>query len=197
MISPSGISSRRRDQHRIEVADARGREHRTANATNFTNVNIAGVPPTRTRTPHDMRGPRHSAETGGFEPPVRFNPDPSLAVKSIRPLWHVSVSFVMLQFHENRLIPKQRTSAYRHGARAVKAAGASFPPGCSGSTPRRGSHGAGRCAPSASSRKVFVPCDHSSSPRGSPMRKPPAAPPSSWSTAGRCRKRATKSLRCT
>lgn len=30
------------------------------------------------------------AETGGFEPPVRFNPDPSLAVKSIRPLWHVS-----------------------------------------------------------------------------------------------------------
>ena len=30
------------------------------------------------------------AETGGFEPPVEFNPDPSLAVKSIRPLWHVS-----------------------------------------------------------------------------------------------------------
>ena len=34
-----------------------------------------------------------SAETGGFEPPVGFNPDPSLAVKSIRPLWHVSTMF--------------------------------------------------------------------------------------------------------
>ena len=34
------------------------------------------------------------AETGGFEPPVGFNPDPSLAVKSIRPLWHVSTMFV-------------------------------------------------------------------------------------------------------
>ncbi len=32
------------------------------------------------------------AETGGFEPPVEFNPDPSLAVKSIRPLWHVSIA---------------------------------------------------------------------------------------------------------
>ena len=32
-----------------------------------------------------------TAETGGFEPPVEFNPDPSLAVKSIRPLWHVSM----------------------------------------------------------------------------------------------------------
>src|SRR5690606_830539 len=30
------------------------------------------------------------AETGGFEPPVRFNPNPSLAVKSVRPLRHVS-----------------------------------------------------------------------------------------------------------
>ena len=47
------------------------------------------------------------AETGGFEPPVEFNPDPSLAVKSIRPLWHVSsdapqcistrISFVLAQ----------------------------------------------------------------------------------------------------
>ena len=35
-------------------------------------------------------GVRSLAETGGFEPPVEFNPDPSLAVKSIRPLWHVS-----------------------------------------------------------------------------------------------------------
>jgi hypothetical protein len=33
------------------------------------------------------------AETGGFEPPVEFNPDPSLAVKSIRPLWHVSIRY--------------------------------------------------------------------------------------------------------
>ena len=32
------------------------------------------------------------AETGGFEPPVEFNPDPSLAVKSVRPLRHVSMS---------------------------------------------------------------------------------------------------------
>ncbi len=31
------------------------------------------------------------AETGGFEPPVEFNPDPSLAVKSVRPLRHVSI----------------------------------------------------------------------------------------------------------
>src|SRR6476620_2855714 len=37
-----------------------------------------------------VRGPGPNAETGGFEPPVEFNPDPSLAVKSIRPLWHVS-----------------------------------------------------------------------------------------------------------
>ena len=33
----------------------------------------------------------HLAETGGFEPPVEFNPDPSLAVKSVRPLRHVSI----------------------------------------------------------------------------------------------------------
>lgn len=33
----------------------------------------------------------HLAETGGFEPPVEFNPDPSLAVKSVRPLRHVSL----------------------------------------------------------------------------------------------------------
>ena len=31
------------------------------------------------------------AETGGFEPPAQFNPSPSLAVKSVRPLRHVSV----------------------------------------------------------------------------------------------------------
>ncbi len=31
------------------------------------------------------------AEPGGFEPPVEFNPDPSLAVKSVRPLRHGSV----------------------------------------------------------------------------------------------------------
>jgi hypothetical protein len=37
-----------------------------------------------------VQGPGPNAETGGFEPPVEFNPDPSLAVKSIRPLWHVS-----------------------------------------------------------------------------------------------------------
>lgn len=30
------------------------------------------------------------AEAGGFEPPVRFEADTSLAVKPIRPLWHAS-----------------------------------------------------------------------------------------------------------
>lgn len=50
------------------MADARGREHRTASATDFTNVNIVGVPPTRTRAPHDVWGLRHFAETGGSAP---------------------------------------------------------------------------------------------------------------------------------
>lgn len=42
------------------------------------------------------------ADTGGFEPPVEFNPDPSLAVKSIRPLWHVSIRC----FQQNLAYPK-------------------------------------------------------------------------------------------
>lgn len=34
---------------------------------------------------------KNLAETGGFEPPAQFNPSPSLAVKSVRPLRHVSL----------------------------------------------------------------------------------------------------------
>ena len=37
------------------------------------------------------------AEPGGFEPPVEFNPDPSLAVKSVRPLRHVSASHLRVR----------------------------------------------------------------------------------------------------
>lgn len=33
----------------------------------------------------------HMADAEGFEPSVEFNPDTSLAVKPIRPLWHASI----------------------------------------------------------------------------------------------------------
>jgi hypothetical protein len=33
------------------------------------------------------------AEARGFEPPVRFKADNSLAVSPIRPLWHASLTF--------------------------------------------------------------------------------------------------------
>jgi hypothetical protein len=43
----------------------------------------------RRKNPYLSRG--FSADTGRFELPVEFNPDTSLAVKPIRPLWHVSI----------------------------------------------------------------------------------------------------------
>ena len=62
----------------------------------------SGVPrgPAKRETPAIPVCPRglrgfHLAETGGFEPPVEFNPDPSLAVKSVRPLRHVSAVYPM------------------------------------------------------------------------------------------------------
>ena len=49
------------------------------------------------------------AETGGFEPPIQVSPDPSLAVKSIRPLWHVSV-LSSGRVHSGTVLIKQRTT---------------------------------------------------------------------------------------
>lgn len=52
----------------------------------------------------------HLAETGGFEPPVEFNPDPSLAVKSVRPLRHVSIREQREPFYRTEAAQRKSTA---------------------------------------------------------------------------------------
>jgi hypothetical protein len=64
----------------------------------------------------------HMAEPAGFEPAVRYNPDPSLAVMSVRPLRHGSVDYLRahakdLEIDATILCGRPSTSRRLHSVR--------------------------------------------------------------------------------